>query len=216
MKPETPILAAAPTRIHFPADEARQPWLALLLDVQQLTDQAVSEGIQRETRKGKTLACARGCASCCRTHSDIPVYPLELMGIAWYATEKLASPLRAQVQTQLEQHATRDACPFLVDEACAIHPLRPMACRHFNVFGRQCAPGEDAFHTRREAVLTPIKPLKDKALRVMLRHHMDIKSETERRRQVETGEVHRLAQSLRGLRWETLAARMAAFDDKTP
>ncbi len=211
MKPETTILPIAPARIHFPADEARQPWLALLLDVQQLTDDAVSEGIQRETRKGKTLACARGCASCCRTHTDIPVYPLELMGIAWYATEKLAAPLRAQVQTQLQQHATRDACPFLVDEACAIHPLRPMACRHFNVFGHQCAPGEDAFHTRREAVLTPIKTLKDKALRMMLRHH-DIKSETERRRQVETGEVHRLAQSLRDLRWETLAARMAAFD----
>ena len=212
MKPDTPILPAASTRIHFPDDEARQPWLALLLDVQQITDQAVSEGIQRETRKGKTLACARGCASCCRTHTDIPVYPLELMGIAWYATEKLAAPLRAQVQTQLQKHATRDACPFLVDEACAIHPLRPMACRHFNVFGRQCAPGEDAFHTRREAVLTPIKALKDKSLRVMLRHHQDIKSETERRRQVESGEVHRLAQSLRDLRWETLAARMAVFD----
>ena len=79
------------------------------------------------------------------------------------------------------------------------------------MFERQCAPGEDAFHTRREDVLTPIKTLKDKTLRVMLRHP-DSKSETERRRQVESGEVHRLAQSLRDLRWETLAARMAAFD----
>jgi len=61
---------------------------------------------------------------------------------------------------------------------------------------------------------SPIKTLKDKAVRVMLRHHTDIESETERRRQVETGEVHRLAQSLRDLRWETLAARMAAFDKK--
>lgn len=207
MKQETALLPTAATRSRFADDEARQPWLALLLEVQQLTDQAVSEGIQRETRKGKNLACA----SCCRTHTDIPVYPLELMGIAWYATEKLEAPLRAQVQLQLQQHADNAACPFLVDEACAIHPLRPMACRHFNVFERQCAPGEDAFHTRREAVLTPIKILKDKTLRVMLRHH-DIKSETERRRQVETGEVHRLAQSLRDLRWETLAARMIAFD----
>ena len=211
MKPEAALLPTAATRIRFANDQARQPWLALLLEVQQQTDHAVSEGVQRETRKGKTLACARGCASCCRTHTDIPVYPLELMGIAWYATEKLEAPLRAQVQLQLQQHADNAACPFLVDEACAIHPLRPMACRHFNVFERQCAPGEDAFHTRREAVLTPIKILKDKTLRVMLRHH-DIKSDTERRRQVETGEVHRLAQSLRDLRWETLAARMVVFD----
>lgn len=183
----------------FAEDQARLPWLTRLLEVQQRTDQAVTAGIQRETRKGKALACARGCASCCRTHTDIPVYPLGLMGIAWYATEKLASPLRAQVQ----QHADHTACPFLVDEACAIHPLRPMACRHFNVFSRQCSPGED--------VLTPIKSLKDKALRVMLRHH-DIKSDTERRRQVESGAVHGLAQSLRDMRWGTLAARMAAFD----
>ena len=211
MKQETPAITATSARIQFPTDEARQPWLKLLLDMQQLADHAVSEGIQRETRKGKSLACARGCASCCRTHTDIPVYPLELMGIAWYAAEKLEAPIRAQVQAQLQQHATRDACPFLVDETCAIHPLRPMACRHFNVFGHQCAPGEDAFHTRREAVLTPVKALKDKALRVMLRYH-GIKSETERRRQVETGEIHRLAQSLRDLRWETLAARMDAFD----
>ena len=211
MKQETALLPTAATRSRFADDEVRQPWLALLLEIQQLTDRAVSEGIQRETRKGKTLACARGCASCCRTHTDIPVYPLELMGIAWYATEKLEAPLRAQVQKQLEQHAAHAACPFLVDEACAIHPLRPMACRHFNVFKHQCAPGEDAFHTRREDVLTPIKILKDKTLRLMLRHH-DSNSETERRRQVESGEVHRLAQSLRDLRWETLAARMAAFD----
>jgi hypothetical protein len=41
----------------------------------------------------------------------------------------------------------------------------------------------------------------------MLRHH-GVKEGLERRRLVETGEVHRLAQSLRELPWENLAARM--------
>jgi hypothetical protein len=42
----------------------------------------------------------------------------------------------------------------------------------------------------------------------MLRHH-NVKDGRERRRLVETGEVHRLAQSLREMRWETLATRLA-------
>lgn len=193
-------------RLRFPEDEKRQPWLPLLLEIQHLTNQGVAAAIKADGRK---LACGRGCASCCRTHTDIPVYPLELMGIAWYTTEKLTGDLRERVRVQLQQHRDLGACPFLVDEACAIHPLRPMACRQFNVFVTVCAAGEDAFHTRRGDVLQPDAKRKDEALREMLRHH-NIKDGRERRRLVESGEVHRLAQSLREMRWETLATRLAA------
>ncbi len=192
-------------RLRFPEDEKRQPWLPLLLEIQHLTNQAVAAAIKTDGRK---LACARGCAVCCRDQADIPVYPLELMGIAWYTAEKLDGDLRNRVRSQLQQHRTLGACPFLVDAACAIHPLRPMACRQFNVFGTVCAPGEDAFHTRRGDVLRPDAKRKDEALREMLRHH-HVKDGHERRRLVESGEVHRLAQNLREMRWETLAARMA-------
>jgi Fe-S-cluster containining protein len=194
-----------PDRLRFPDDEKRQPWLPLLLEVQHLTNQGVAAAIKADGRK---LACGRGCASCCRTHVDIPVYPLEVMGIAWYSEEKLAGELRQRVQQQLLRHRNLDACPFLVDAACAIHPLRPMACRQFNVFNTVCAVGEDAFHSRRGDVLQPDEKRKNEALREMLRHHA-IPDGRERRRLVESGEVHRLAQSLRNLRWETLANRMA-------
>jgi Fe-S-cluster containining protein len=194
-----------PDRLCFPDDEKRQPWLPLLLEVQHLTNQGVAAAIKADGRK---LACGRGCASCCRTHVDIPVYPLEVMGIAWYSEEKLAGELRQRVQQQLLRHRDLDACPFLVDAACAIHPLRPMACRQFNVFNTVCAVGEDAFHSRRGDVLQPDEKRKNEALREMLRHHA-IPDGRERRRLVESGEVHRLAQSLRNLRWETLANRMA-------
>ncbi len=192
-------------RLRFPEDEKRQPWLPLLLEIQHLTNQAVAAAIKTDGRK---LACGRGCAVCCRDQADIPVYPLELMGIAWYTSEKLDGDLRHRVRSQLQQHRTLGACPFLVDAACAIHPLRPLACRQFNVFGTVCAPGEDAFHTRRGDVLQPDAKRKNEALREMLRHH-NVKDGRERRRLVESGEVHRLAQNLREMRWETLAARMA-------
>lgn len=199
-------------RLRFPEDEKRQPWLLLLLEIQLLTNLGVATAIKADGRK---LACGRGCASCCRTHTDIPVYPLELMGIAWYAGEKLDGELRERVRTQLQQHRSLGACPFLVDEACAIHPLRPMACRQFNVFNTVCAAGEDAFHTRLNDVLKPDIKLKNEALREMLRHH-GIRDGRERRRLVESGEVHRLAQSLREMRWETLANRMAAHPAGSP
>lgn len=191
-------------RLAFPDDEARQPWLPLLLEIHHLTDQGVAAAIRRDGRK---LACGKGCASCCRSHVDIPVYPLELMGIAWYVVEKLDDALRPRVRDQLTGHRDLGGCPFLVDDACAIHPLRPMACRQFNVFTTVCVPGEDAYHTRRGDVLTPDARRKAEALREMLRHH-GVKEGLERRRLVESGEVHRLAQSLREMRWESLAARM--------
>ena len=200
--------AAAQARLAFAEDEARLPWLGLLLEMHHITDQGVAQGIRQGERQGRTLACARGCAACCRSHSDIPVYPLELAGIAWYATEKLQGELRERLRQQLAQHRASPSCPFLVDEACAIHPLRPMACRHFNVFDRACAEGEDAFHTRRGDVLTPLAFHKDKALAAMLRHHQ-VPTGAERKARVADGSVHALAQSLRALRWENLAQRMA-------
>ena len=199
--------AAAQERLAFAEDVARLPWLGLLLEVHHTTDEGVAQGIRQAERAGRKLACTRGCAACCRSHSDIPVYPLELAGIAWYLVEKLGGELRARVRQQLARHKAHTACPFLVDEACAIHALRPMACRHFNVFDRVCAEGEDAFHTRREDVLTPVAFYKDKALATMLRHHQ-VPTEAERKARVADGSVHGLAQSLREVRWENLAQRM--------
>ncbi len=201
--------SATPGRADFPEAELRLPWLRLLLDVHRITDCGVAAGVARGVEAGRQLACARGCASCCRTHTDIPVYPLELMGIAWYVNETLAEPVRGRVLAQMQECRNRPACPFLVDDACAIHPLRPMACRHFNVFDRPCAEGEDAFHTRRGDVLNPERAFMDRALERMLEHH-GVADPVERRRRVLNGEVHRLAQSLREMRWENLAARIVA------
>jgi len=202
-----------PSRLAFAEDEARLPWLSLLLAMYRTTDQGVAQGVRQAERQGRALACARGCAACCRSHADIPVYPLELAGIAWFATEQLGGELRGKLQQQLAQPQASPSCPFLVDEACAIHSLRPMACRHFNVFDRACAEGEDAFHTRREDVLTPVAFHKNKALAMMLQHHQ-VPSEAERKARVADGSVHSLAQSLRGVRWENLARRIERWENQ--
>lgn len=194
-------------------DEARLPWLSILLGMQQTINAGVAAGIAAGEAAGRRLACARGCATCCRTHADIPVYPLELMGLYWFAVEKLAGGLRERVRTQLHNHKQLDSCPFLVDEACAVHPVRPMACRVFNVFDTVCAAGEDAFHTRPADVLPPPEAAKRDALMAMLEYHQ-VQGDEDRATVVDSGAVHQLAKSLRTLPWENLALRMQAFDQR--
>ncbi len=198
-------------RLSFPEDEARFPWLPMLLDAYAVVDKGVRKALVPEHQRGRRLACAKGCSACCRTHKDIPVYPLELVGITWYATEKLQEPLRAKLKAQLRNHAQREVCPFLVDGICSIHPMRPMACRQFNVFEQPCAEGEDPYHTRRADVLRPIPRFADEAFFLMLPFY-GIADETQRRAMVASGGLHRLAKELRQCNWESLAARMAEHD----
>lgn len=202
-------------RLAFPAAERAYPWLAALLDAYLEIDRGVHAGLVREGRRGRRLACARGCCACCRTHLDIPVYPLELMGLYWYCNEALAGDLRQRLRTRLLGYAPGEPCPFLVDGACGIHPLRPMACRQFNVFDRPCAEGEDAFHTRRRDVMTPIRRYADAAFDRLLPFH-GVSSRGERREAVASGRLHALAKPLQALEWRRLGERMGEAPDPRP
>jgi Fe-S-cluster containining protein len=182
------------------------PWLDGLKALYGRIDTAVAAGIREAEAAGRCLACARGCAACCRTHTDIPVYPLELMGLYWFVLTQLPSVLRVRLAAQLAQWQRFPACPFLLDEACAIHPMRPMACRLFNVFDRPCGEGEDAFHTRPADVLPPPESAKREALDMMLAAQGV--TQALRRELVASGAVHRLAQNLRALPWHNLAQRI--------
>lgn len=198
-----------PKRRSYPQAEGAQPWLAALLDAYHEIDRGVHEAVRREERQGRRLACARGCAACCRSHQDIPVYPLELMGLYWYCIEEVGGELRERLRVRLAGYQGTGACPFLVDEACGVHPLRPMACRQFNVFDRVCAEGEDAYHSRHQDVMTPIRRFSDAAFDRLLPFY-GIKAKHERREAIQQGRVHALARPLRGVEWSRLAARMAA------
>ena len=202
---------SSPSRLSFVEDEAIHPWLASLLDAHGIADQGVAEGIAREEKQGRKLACRKGCAACCRSHKTIPVYPSELVGLSWYVTEKIHGPVRERLKAQLQSHNKGDACPFRVDDVCAVHAMRPMACRHFDVFDRVCDEGEDAYYTRRQDVLTPIKRYMDGALDAMLPFY-GITKKAERRKAIEAGALHQLARMMQDLGWSTLADKMEAYD----
>ena len=207
------IRAARASRLAFPDDESRQAWLPLLLEAYAIVDAGINEATRREEAQGRTLACHKGCAACCRSHTTIPIYPLELIGINWYVGEKITAPVREQLKQQLRDHKKGEPCPLLVDNACAVHPLRPMACRQFNVFGTVCTEGEDAYYTRRQDVLTPIRDYTDEAFDVLLLFY-GIKKSGERKRMIQSGEVHCLVKVLQVYDWPKLGERMQVFDDQ--
>ncbi len=200
-----------PVRLSYPSSESSHSWLRILLDAYHIADRGVAEAIARAERQGKKLACAKGCSSCCATHIHIPAYPIELVGMTWYATEKTEGPVREQLRRHLISKRENSACAFLADGACAIHPLRPMACRHFNVFGNPCAKGEDAYYTRRRDVLKPIKKYKNDALKATLPFYKVSDTATVKQ-MIKGGAIHMLAKDLRSMDWESLAGKMADFD----
>lgn len=196
-----------PARLNYPVEESRHSWLPMLLDIYHTTDIGVAEGINKEQRKGRELACFKGCSSCCRAHLDIPIFPIEITGLYWYVIEQSAGEVREKLRSQCKSHKPGEACPLLVDGACGVHPMRPQACRHFNVFGTPCAEGEDPFYTRRKDVLTPIKKYKDKAQDLMLPFH-NVKGRNQRREAIKNGLLNGYVKVLQEIEWHKLADRM--------
>ena len=200
-------------RLSFPEDEAKKSWLKLLLEGYHTVDKGVSKAISEERKKGRKLACCKGCSTCCVTHKDIPIYPLELTGIIWYVNEKISGGLRDVLKKQLSKFKKSLPCPFIVDNACSIHPMRPMACRQFNVFGSQCTQGEDPFHTRRDDVMDPVKKYVDQAFYIMLPFY-GVEKESERISIVEAGDFHKMVRELHSCNWQELAEKMERRDKK--
>ena len=191
-------------------EETRLAWLPLLRRMHAVADAGIEKAVRaEERRRGVRRACRRGCSVCCRHQSDIPAFPIELAGLSWYCAERLAGPTRLAVRARLAAHARGGPCPFLVDDACAVHPVRPLACRLFTAFGRPCAEGEDPFHARHRDLLAPPPGLLARAYRVMLPFH----GVTEGRDQdawLERGLVKTLAVNLPSCDWRSLARVMDA------
>lgn len=158
------------------ADERRLPWLRLLLDALAVIDAGVDKALQRDQQAGRRLACYKGCHHCCVSHL-IPVTPLEVAGMAWFAKTQLSGDDARALQLSLEQWMPSGEagsiakCPFNVQGVCIVYPLRPIACRQFHVYSKPCAAGEDVFTTRPGDVMRPIREYKLAADRLMLAHY---------------------------------------------
>ncbi len=194
-------------RLSFPEDEKIHHWLPLLLNAYAIMDEGVAKDIKTAEKQGKNLACKKGCSNCCLTHRDIPVYPIEIVGIYWYVIEKVKEPLRTQIKSSLIKHRKGEPCPFLINNACSIYSMRPLACRQFNVFGKSCEPSEDPFYTRPNDVLKPENNYLGKALYETAVFY-GVFDEQEKIEFINSGKLNSLVKILQHYPWIELARRM--------
>lgn len=141
---------------------------------QGLTNLVVANGVEQAEASGRTVSCRAGCGACCR--QIVPVSEPEARDLARVVAHMPAerqSRVRARFDAalaRLEAAGLLDramdlkpeeanafalqwfgqqvACPFLEDEACSIHPDRPLACRQYLV----TSPAENCRTPTRETI----------------------------------------------------------------
>ena len=147
---------------------SRLPWLGALLEAYAILDAGIARAVAADPRQ---RACRVGCHACCL--QPIPVSTLEVQGLRWFALTHLSGrPARLAGAALLPQpDGPGVACPFLVDGACSVYALRPMACREYVVFGRPCQPGERPEESRPGDILTLPKAAQRRAFATLLPHY---------------------------------------------
>jgi Fe-S-cluster containining protein len=127
----------------------------------ELTDAAEQIAVSRVNGEGQTISCTKGCGACCRQF--VPIAPLEARYLSEYVNQLPSEQRDTimsrfdHAREQLEQAGLVEkllnfsdldenleelglryfnlgiACPFLEEESCSIHPVRPLRCREYLV-----------------------------------------------------------------------------------
>lgn len=131
--------------------------------VQSLENAIIGKVAQEAEQAGSPISCRAGCGACCRQMVPVSFFEAEALvnWMATLSPEKLAileqrfhqalTRLRdagvidkildqrwmedEQLTTQLaiDYFHAGVACPFLENESCTIHPMRPLSCREYLV-----------------------------------------------------------------------------------
>lgn len=157
---ETPDGTLPPARVAIP--DIPLGLADLVPPMQKLCDGIVALAIERERRNGETVSCHKGCEQglcCCQL---VPLSPPEvfflcavLQTLSPQKRERFEASFRkirdamdrAGITEKIRKIETTDehqviaydyfrlglSCPFLEEGACAIHPIRPFACREYNI-----------------------------------------------------------------------------------
>jgi Fe-S-cluster containining protein len=135
----------------------------LLPVIQNLEDAVIGRVAEEAQAAGKPISCRAGCGACCRQMVPLSLFEAEaltewmhslpadrraelaqrfhralealrdagildrILNDRWVVAEDRAT------QLAIDYFHARVACPFLENESCSIHPLRPLACREYLV-----------------------------------------------------------------------------------
>jgi Fe-S-cluster containining protein len=159
----------------------------ILPAIQGLTSNIIDSVVQIVQSEGRQISCKAGCGACCRQMVPLSIFEAEALAewIATLPVEH-RDQLRQRFHTALlelkesgildrmdpdqwidgseeaktlaiDYFAAGVRCPFLEDESCGIHPIRPLICREYLVTSPPefcAAPSID----RVAGVPMPLKP----------------------------------------------------------
>jgi Fe-S-cluster containining protein len=131
--------------------------------IQSLDDSLIAGVTTQLAEAGRTISCKAGCGACCRQMVPISIFEAEALSawirtlpearqqvlaerfhqallklaagglIDRMVNEDWLAETASAHQLALEYLYQRVACPFLEDESCSIHPIRPLVCREYLV-----------------------------------------------------------------------------------
>lgn len=147
-------------QMTFPEKPVRPQRILPVL--QQMTNKFVDIGVKVAEQRGESVSCTKGCGACCSQLvpiSEIEVYHIaNLVEEMPEARRKIVKEKFEKACRRFHEigvfrriDATSDfsteeirkiaveyfeqniSCPFLEDQACSIHPVRPLSCREYLV-----------------------------------------------------------------------------------
>ena len=190
----------------FQSDKDKYRWLGTLLETYDISDELIVEHLKTINH----VACKNGCSNCCK-NPTVPFTEPELMGISWFASEKLEGSTRERVKLRLYNHESTVECPFLLDNSCSIYEVRPLVCRQFYVQNEACGEEEDILSSRPDDIISPTRAIA-KASSMKLLEHWNYKSKIEKERAFESGVMFQKARNMHEYDWTQIAKTMEIFE----
>ncbi len=151
------VVAAALASGSFGTEDAANLFNAYLDECHQRSDAQLA-------KRKQPLACGAGCAHCCTLYLEITfdealnlrkhLAQLPLRQKSIIRARNLLNAIRIEAgkaqDSPKNYHRLELSCMFLTESAtCAIHPIRPLACRHHHSFNvQQCKTRDSAVQNK--------------------------------------------------------------------
>lgn len=159
----TLAVGAGRLEASLPVPSGHITLVQLLPALQTLTSSIVEAAVQIVNAEGYQVSCRAGCGACCRQLVPLGIFEAESLAqwirtLPVEQQQALEARFHAVLielrdkgllsrmdpalwdedtaptqQLAVDYLAAKVACPFLVEESCGIHPIRPLICREYLV-----------------------------------------------------------------------------------
>jgi len=159
----------------------------LLPVLQDFDSRMINRVVDEAAEAGQPISCRKGCGACCRQMVPLSIFEAEFLGDWFNALpkerqaeleerfhrglirlkeagvlDKIMNPNwgldeKSFVQMAVDYFHAGVPCPFLEDESCSIHPIRPLVCREYLVTSPAELCQDPSIH-QLSAINLPLRP----------------------------------------------------------